>query len=54
MFGLHSGCLVGELPPLSMLYEPGNICGAQKGLSKSLALLCYAGLVGSSVPYKVA
>ena len=30
-----------------------HICKGQKGLSTSLALQCYTGLVGSSLPYKV-
>jgi len=48
VFRLCSGCLGGELPPLSVLYVKQNFfffCRARKGLGAGLALQCFAGLV---------
>ena len=51
---LCSKCLGKELPLPSMFYvKKEHFCKGQKGLSTSLALQCYTGLVGSRLPYKI-
>ena len=44
-----------ELPPLSnFIHRPKFFRSARKGLGSSLALQCYARLVSSGFPFKVA
>jgi len=49
IFGLHSKCLVKELPPLSNFIHKAKktFCRARKSLGTSLAIQCYAVLLSS-------